>query len=164
MNYHRRGKGRLTLDWEGRRWRTPPCRRRGGRTANQRRWSVNCRQRGVRANHHRRERSEANHHFRRQRWSEFIFVFFHFILKWGTAAPSTEGRGRKHTPRRRGKAPPPKRSREGEVHLSFLVVLPPFSSLGWECAFSCPPWSGADFAPLPCWVVLFSFFQKKKKH
>ena len=33
------------------------------------------------------------------RGREFILMFFHFIQKRGTAAPSKEGRGRKHHPK-----------------------------------------------------------------
>ena len=58
----------------------------------------------------------------------------------------------------REKAPPPKRkTREGEVHLSFLVVL----SLGRCWLFPCLPSGSADFPLLPCCVVPFHFVQKK---
>ena len=90
---------------------------------------------------------EGNHH--PTGWREFILMSFRFILERKTAAPSKEGRGRKHHPkeaeggsttqrRRREAAPPeggdrPKEGGEGEVHLSFLVVLLSFSSSGWGC-------------------------------
>ena len=70
---------------------------------------------------------------------------FHFILIRGTAAPSKEGRGRRHHPKEAEEGSTTKKEegiaaigrrhhcpeggREGEVHLSFLVVLPSFSSL-----------------------------------
>ena len=107
---------------------------------------------------------EGNHH--PTGWREFILMSFRFIPERKTAAPSKEGRGRKHHPkeaeggsttqrRRREAAPPkggggrqhhqkeegiaaiggrhhrPKEGGEGEVHLSFLVLLS-FSS-GWGC-------------------------------
>ena len=51
----------LPLKGGGRRWRTP-CRREEGANAQPKGWTVNRHQRGVRANSHRRERAEANHH------------------------------------------------------------------------------------------------------
>ena len=55
------GGGEFTPDWEGRRWRTPPVEFEMGRFPNRKGCSVNCHQRGLRANHHRWRRAEVNH-------------------------------------------------------------------------------------------------------
>ena len=99
---------------------------------------------------------ECNHHLRgveggRRRseppsyGEELSLVSFQIIRK-KTAAPSKEGRGRKHHPKEDGgrqhhqeeagiaaiggRHQSPRGGFEGEVHHSFLVVLPSFSSFG----------------------------------
>ena len=180
------GRGGLTPDWERRRWRTP-CRRRG---------------RGERptggvkdANHRRRERAEANHHWRRrcgratttQGWDgweggakppsfgEVEGIHFNVLSlqsKKGNClaiqrrkrkeAPRKGGGGRQHHQKEEeiaaiGRRHHRPKEEEEEIHLSFLVVLPSFSSLWWEgCFFPLLPWGGADFG----WCR-FLFFQKK---
>ena len=134
---------------------------------------MNRRQRGGRANHHPRGR-KANHRHT-GRWRDFIQTSFNFILNRGPAAPPKEGRGRKHHPkeaeggsttkRRRGsqrKGEGTTAQKEGEVHLSFFVVLLFLLRVG-------------VFFPVGFWVVLIFllfpivwcrslFFQKNQKY
>ena len=51
---------------------------------------------------------------------------------------------------------------KGEVH-SLLFGGAPFLLLLWVgVLISCPPLGGADFPPLPCWVVPFPLKKKKE--
>ena len=157
-----------------------------GRTPNWREWSEKRCQKGVRANHHRREErgsggepplkeevGEGNHHptGRRggeganhrltERWTEFIPMSFHFTLKSGTAAPPREGRGRKHHPKEVEGGEGTTSEKKGGTSSPLLFWWCSLHSLPWGGVFfPCLPLGGADFLPLPCWVVPFPFLSK----
>ena len=104
-------------------------------------------------------------------------MFFHFILRRGTATSPKEDRGREHpkeaeggsTTKRivggGGKHHRPKEGGEGQVILLgewcfFLFRV----GVGGErrVLFPCPPLGGADFPPFPCWMVPFFFLKNEE--
>ena len=49
---------------------------------------------------------------------------------------------------------------EGREKFTFPFGGAPFLLLRMGVLFPCSPLGGADFPPLPCWVVPFVFFPK----